>query len=398
MRDSIILFSSILLLNIMGYIFHFFVGRKLGPSDYGIFGSILSLIYLITIPMNTLQMSITKFVSDFKAKNEKGKIVYLFKKSIDKITIISLIITVLFFITSPLIADFLNIEKIGPLLYVGLFLFFAFLLPINRGILQGIQNFKHLGLNYFGEGLIKLLVGVILVYIMGLNGAILAFGFSYMVPFFISFVFLRSFLWKREKFDMKEIYKYSFPMLIMITSLTLFYSIDVILVKHFFDALNAGLYAAISLLGGKIVFFGSISISMVMFPKVAELHSLNGKHRSVLYKSMLLIFLFGLFITLFYLLFPEFSVSLLFGKEYLNIAPMLWIFAAVMTVFSLIYLLCFYNISINKNKFISILILFNILQIGLISLFHNSLWEIIFIMIAIMLLLFLSLLIITFKK
>lgn len=398
MRNSVGLFFSMFVLNIAGYIFHFFVGRTLGPEDYGIFGAVLSLIYIITIPMNTLQTSITNFVSNFKAKNEVNKINYLLKKSLKKAFIISILITALFLIISPLIAYFLNTEKISPFLSVGLFLFFSLILPVNRGVLQGLQNFKELGWNYIIEGIIKLVFGIILIYLIGLNGAILAFGLSYTIPFIISFMFLKPFMKNGEKVDIRGIYKYSFPVLIMLTSLTLFYSIDVILVKHFFSAVDAGYYAAISLLAGKIVFFGSISISMIMFPRVAELHALKSEHRSVLYKSMLLVFLFGAFITLFYFLFPNFSVGLLFGKEYLSIASMMWVFSGMMTIFSLIYLLSFYNMSIQKTKFIYLLVLFNIAQIVLIYLFHNTLWQIIWIMCGIMLSLLLLMWIITLNK
>ncbi len=398
MKDSIILFSAVLFLNIMGYIFHFIVGRTLGPADYGIFGAIMSLIYIITVPMNTLQTSITKFTSNFKVHNETGKIAYLLNRSIKLLFFVSLVATFLFMILSPLFASFMNTEKISPFLSVSLFLFFALLLPINRGVMQGLQNFKSLGWNYCIEGAVKILIGILFIYLWGLNGAVLAFGVSYIVPFFFSFITLNKDLVTPEKFDTKNVYKYSIPVLIMLTSLTLFYSLDVILVKHFFNAVDAGFYAAISLLGGKIVFFGSISISLVMFPKVAELYAMKEEHREVLYKSMLLVTIFGFFITLFYWLFPNFSVGLLFGKEYLNIAPMLWIFAALMTVFSLVYLLSFYNVSIHKNKFIYILILFNILQVVLIYLFHENLWQIVYIMSGTMIALFLLLIFYTFKK
>ena len=69
LKDNFILFISIFILNLFGYLFHFYVGRKLGPEDYGIFGSLLSLIYFIAVPMLAIQTSITEFVSGFKDVN-----------------------------------------------------------------------------------------------------------------------------------------------------------------------------------------------------------------------------------------------------------------------------------------------------------------------------------------
>ena len=70
LKDNFILFSGLFILNILGYFFHFYAGRKLGPEDYGIFGSLLSLIYIILMPLNSLQTIISKFVSNFKVKND----------------------------------------------------------------------------------------------------------------------------------------------------------------------------------------------------------------------------------------------------------------------------------------------------------------------------------------
>ena len=45
-KDNFVLFLATFVLNVLAYVFHIFVGRFLGPGDYGIFGSLLSLIYL----------------------------------------------------------------------------------------------------------------------------------------------------------------------------------------------------------------------------------------------------------------------------------------------------------------------------------------------------------------
>ena len=69
LKDNFILFFGLSVLNILGYLFHFYAGRKLGPEEYGIFGSLLSLIYIIIMPLNSLQTIISKFVSNFKVRN-----------------------------------------------------------------------------------------------------------------------------------------------------------------------------------------------------------------------------------------------------------------------------------------------------------------------------------------
>lgn len=390
LKDNFILFSGLFILNVLGYFFHFYAGRKLGPEDYGIFGSLLSLVYIILMPLNSLQAIISKFVSNFKVKNEYNKIAYLISRSLKKLFIIGVIVTIIFWIVSPLIASFLKIEKLSSLVIVSFIIIWGILVLLIRGLLQGLQKFKLLGLSYIIEGIGKFGCGVLLISLgFGVNGAIGSLVLSYIVAFILVFIFAIKFLrMKKEKFDTWEIYKYALPVFLMLISLTLFYSIDVLLVKHFLSPIDAGYYAALSLLG-KIIFFGSLSVSMVMFPKVSESHILNKDHKNILYKSLLLILSFGGAVSLFYFLFSRFTVNLLFGKDYLEITNLLGLFGIVITIFSLIYILSFYYASINKTKFIYLLILFNLLEAILIWFFHNSLMQIIIILLIIFSILFL---------
>ena len=171
----------------------------------------------------------------------------------------------------------------------------------------------------------------------------------------------------------RDLAKYSFPVLIALFTLTTLYNFDVLLVKHFFSESDAGLYTSASLIG-KIVFFASLSIVMVMFPKVSEFYERNmlSDARRVLNISLVMTLILSLGITGFYLMFPQFVVLVLFGKQFLSISHILWIFALVYSMFSFIYSLCMYNLSIHRYAFIYFIILMNLVEVALIWLFHAS--------------------------
>ncbi|MBL7147633.1 MAG: oligosaccharide flippase family protein [Nanoarchaeota archaeon] len=399
LQDSFIIFSTMMVMNLSGYFYHFYMGRSLGPEEYGILGSLLAILYFIIVPVNTIQTGITNFVSNFKAKGEDGKIAYLYIKAIKKLFIYGVLISLALIILSPLLTSFLHLPSTTPIIILSSMIIFALLIPVARGILQGIQNFKGLGITFITEGLIKLIFGIIFVYIgFKINGAITAIVLSYVFAFILGLILLKPIakIKRKIKFNTKELYKYSLPVLIMLSSLTVFYTVDIFLVKHFFDVVQAGYYAAISLLG-KIAFFASWSISIVMFPKVVELNTTNKKHKHILNKSLLIVLSICIPIILIYFIFSELMVYILFGIKYLKISNMIGWFAIIMSLFSLSYTLAFYNISLNRKKFIYFLIFFNILEIILIVLFHNTLWQIIWILMFIMVSLFLTLLIYTLK-
>ena len=351
-RDNVIFFIANLSMGLLVFLFHFFTGRILGPAGYGVIGVILSIAYIFNIPLTTIQTGIANFTSTFKAKNKTRELNYLFKSSLRRLFIFGIICMILFVILSPLIASYLKI-KVSYLIILSVFILLVFLLPVIRGVLQGLQKFKLLGLNLFSEGLSKFIIGVILVLLgFGIYGATIGIVTSFVIAFFVGYYPLRKFIGDNvKKFDTKKIYKYSIPVLLMLTGLTAFYTIDVLIVKHFFTDVTAGHYVAISTLA-KILFFGSYSITQVMFPKVSELYASNKPHKHLLYKSLLMMLIFLLPITIIYSLFSSFIINLIYGKEYLEVASLLGLFAIVMSLFSLIYTIAFYNLSIKRTKFL----------------------------------------------
>lgn len=388
LKDNLILFIGSISTGVLGFIFHFYMGRILGPANYGVLGVVLSIITIMGIGLNTLQTGITRYTSDLNIKKEYSKINYLRSRLINKLTIYGIIFLTIFLAITPLLAKFLHI-KITPLILISPCVLFLMILPINRGLLQGLQRFKGLSLNLIIEGCIKLFGGIILVLLgMEIYGAIISIVLSYIIPFFVGYYPLKDIIKrKKEKIVTIDIYKFSIPILIALISLTLMYSIDLILVKHFFSEIEAGYYAAASKLG-LILFFATLSISQVMFPKVSELYNKNKNHKKLLYKSLLISLIIIAPAIIIFNVFPKLIVNILFGPKFIDAAQYIGLFSIIIGLFSLIYITVFYNLSINKRRFLHLLLIFNVLQIVLITLFHSSLMQIIYLLIVYMSLLF----------
>ncbi len=394
-RDSFLFFSASMVLNLAGFFYHFYMGRVLGPADYGILGAMLSLLYVILVLFNVIQTSTAKFTSEFHARKHMHKIAYLMVKGLRKLFFFGILGLAVYAAGVFIIPPFARIPVVTYLL-LGIAVPFLFVLPLNRGILQGIQNFKQLSWNMIAEGVGKVGMGILLVALgMGVNGAVLGIVFSHVFALAATFLPLRQFLKHRgEAFETRKVYRYSIPVLLSMLILTFMYSIDVLLVKHYFDEVHAGYYASASLLG-KIVFFASLAITTVMFPKAVALEESKKSSKHILYKSMALVGILIAGALFFTVLFPKFVVLLFFGKAYLSITNILWLFALVFSFFSLAYLLALYNLSQNRGWFVWILAFFLVLEVLGIALFHQSLEEVVIVLVGVMAALFLSLLVYT---
>lgn len=395
-RDSFILFIATMFANVAAFFYHFYMGRVLGPVDYGVLGAVLSIAYIVSVPSIVIQTTLTKFIADLKAKKKNREVNSLYLTALSKLFLFSILIFILFLSLSYFLAEFLRINVLTLIVFSPV-LIFAFLLPVARGLLQGKQEFKKLGFNIFLEAFSKLVFGILLVYIgFHIYGAIVGIVIAFIVAFLYLY-FININIKAKNKFEMSNVYKFGMPVLFSLLILTLFYTVDVFLVKHYFSELEAGYYAALSLIG-KIVFFASVAISTVMFPKVAELYARKKPTINILYKSMLFVSIMGIFIISCYILLPNFIVSILLGNAYLEIAGYLWLFGILMLFFSLTYLLVFYNLSINRKSFLSKLLFILIAEILIIYFYHPSIKAIIFELILLNLSAFVLMLIYTLRR
>lgn len=395
-RDNFILFVSNFVLGVFGYLYQFYLGRALGPEQYGIIGALFAIAYIEGVSFNTILATTTKFTANLKARNEISRINYLFFSLLKYALFLGIAIFLIFLIFSKSISYFLNIRDIMPIILVGLFFIIAVLIPINRGILQGLQHFKALGANFILEGITKVIFVVLLVQLgFGVNGAMIALILSYLIPFVVSYFQVKGLIGdKKEKISLGPLIKYSIPVLFSLFSLTFMFTVDVILVKHLLDPVKAGHYSALSLLG-KVIFFASTSIALVMFAKVSDYHESKKPTLPLFYKSLLLVLAIAVPVTLFYYLFPYFTISFLFGKEYYDIANVVGLFAMFMTVFSLLWVTLLYNLSINRGWLVYIILLFDVSELALIYIYHSTLLQVVTVLLVLALVLFFILLAIT---
>tara|TARA_Y100000310_G_scaffold282397_1_gene303566 strand:- start:316 stop:1548 length:1233 start_codon:yes stop_codon:yes gene_type:complete len=382
LKDNLYLLSGALVINVFGFLFHFYMGRELGPEIYGVLAVLMAFMGILGIPYATLQLSISRYVAKFKIRKEEGKLRYLYKASLRKLNRLFLLLFIALLFVDVFLAKFWRIDY-SLLALTSLMVLVMPFISVTRGFLQGLQKFKALGVSLSYEGLVKFFLSVLLVVVgFSVGGALVGVLASYLVAGIYSYNKISEYrTGNAEKFFTKKLYAYTMPVLFTLLLFTAFYSFDLLLVKHFFSDLEAGYFAVVSVLG-KIIFFASFSVVQVMFPKVVELSEAKKQHRDVLIKSMLLISVIVAPIILLYFLFGGQIISLLFGEEYLPVASLLGFYGIFMALVSLSKLFCFYLLSLKRYFFIFLLALFAILELVLITMLHQSLTQIITILIS----------------
>ncbi len=154
-------------------------------------------------------------------------------------------------------------------------------------------------------------------------------------------------------------------------TITALYSIDIIVVKHYFDAHTAGLYAGVATVA-RIIFFLTGSISQVLIPSV-KLGNSPQQNIQVLRKStLLLVAIGGAALAVFWLV-PGLIMRTLMGNEYAEYAWLLPRLSLVIFIVSVVNLFILYYMALRQYAIGFIAIIGLAVTCGLVGMNHDSL-------------------------
>ncbi len=337
-KNSAIIIIGMFLSNLLAYVFHFYAGRSLGPAEYGVFGALLSLFLIIALPAGAIGNAITKYAAKYNSKKEYGKIGRLRREVVKKAWIYSILLFLVICLLSGFIANYLKINSVIPVIFVGFNLIFAMILPVNRGVLQGMKKFKIYSINTILEAFSRLVLVVILLFFgMGVDGTILAYGLGYFIAFLLIFPFIKETRDSSlDKIEMKPIYRYIIIILIIGFILQSIINLPAIFIKHFLSSELTGYWTA-ALTISRIALFGAGGVGLVMFSEVAGQED-KKERKKIFRKALVLTLLAAAGIGLIIMLFPEIIINILYGADFAGAVPILRLLPLAMIGLSVLQL------------------------------------------------------------
>jgi O-antigen/teichoic acid export membrane protein len=134
-----------------------------------------------------------------------------------------------------------------------------------------------------------------------------------------------------------------------------------------------------------------------MFPLVSERHANGRGYKNLLIASSGLVGIICLLTIGFYFLFPSLIVRLFFGRGFLEATPFLGYFGIFLSLYTLSFLLINFYLSIQKTKAVVLPVMAAVLQVIMIFFFHQNLWQVVWLNIVLVALLFGGLLLFLIK-
>ena len=364
----------------LDYGFNVVAGRLLIPAQYSVLVASISILQILLHVTNVIRNVVAFYMADLRSKAaDSAHLAHFFQRSHRWAWRWGIVATVLLFALSWPIAAVLNFASPAPLWAASLALVMLFVRPITDGTLQGLQRFYQLATVNVTQAVVRLVAAVLLIqWGWQAVGGVLALPIATFSAFGLALYFLRGYAFApptAEAPPLQVSLRYSATTFVGLLLFALLTNSDVMITRAIFSEQEAATYAAVITLG-KINLFISLAIGMVFFPKAIERHNAGRPVRPLLAAAFAAALLPGLALTVLYFLFPAEIVQLVFRNEFANPGLVLGLIGMATTLFAGVNLWLNYALSTGRTAYLVGLGVALLVLWGGIALFHDSLVQV----------------------
>lgn len=329
--NSIYFLLGTAIANFGGFGFRIIVGREFGPDGLGLFSQAILVIGVAsTISLIGLNDGIVKFVSQSRGSGERHKQVGTILTAFSVVVLLSSVLTVVLFLSSPLLSSFFESPRLERILKS-----LIFLIPAKAAISLSAAVFLA-----YERGKFQILIretfpqsGVLIIalFIAWIDGTIFQlvdlYSYVYLVSAGLGLTASILFLSRTDvittqtlrqpKLSPQVLLSFSAPLLLTGFIGMFLNWIDVIVIGFFLDDANIGLYQSAFFLGTSVAIFQGI-IAKGLYPDFGVLlsqedkESVNRKYFSGIRWTIILTVPPVAYLSVF----PAQSLSVIFGSEF----------------------------------------------------------------------------------
>jgi len=375
-RGSAILLLSTGLVAATNLFYNILIARWLGASGFGHASALYTLLMIVTAVTLSFQIVTSKFIA---RNSEAVARAQIYTTLLRRAWQVGIGVAIAIAIFSGYFKAYLNLPAQHDLVLLALAAGIYIPLGVQRGRMQGGYNFGGLAINVVAEVAVKLTVALLLLRLgFGVTGVMIAILLSIVAAYFVGEPGAE---YKRHPGRIKIApFGEGMQAVLYFTGQVVLSNLDILLVKHFFSAVDAGVYAAVALVG-RVVFMLSWSVVSSMFP-VSASHAQNDSQHSVLRTALLLV---GSVTSLFVIavaLAPQQLWVLLLGKQFLlgeivSFSSLVTRYAVMTGIYCIAVVIMMYEISRRIGTAAWVQLAASIALTAMIWFFHHSLSQVI---------------------
>jgi O-antigen/teichoic acid export membrane protein len=377
-RQNLTLFVGGLVAGVGGFVYHAIAGRVLGPATYGQVAFLIAVYSVGTAPALILVLVMARYTATLIARGDAG-VRSLLTRTMRLVAIPGLVAVLVTTLVARPVAEFEHLGSALPVLILGFAIALIWQVAIPRGILQGLQRFTALALN-LGLELVIRTVAVFALLMAGyaVSGAMAAVFIGLAFCFGLGLFSLRDHFRDtgEQRVPLRVMFGFSLTAAAGIIGIQILYNQDVILAEHYLNGHAGGIYGGLNKIG-TILFFLTLSVSQVLFPRVVEAVAKEQHPGRILLQSAGILTALGAGALFVFAVVPGLVVGLLFGPAFKDATPFVLAVGVIGLALSLDNLLIQFFMAVHDRMFMPILAAAVIAEAGLIVLFHAGVGQIV---------------------
>lgn len=385
---SVVLLSGSGLTTAINLAYNIVLAQFLGPKGFGHATVVYTLLTVLSALTLSFQIVSTKLVAQQNSLEAMTAIYRGFHRSA---VACGLSVAAVLLVFQQPIASYLNLPdaRLVALLAIGA----AFYVPLGarRGLIQGTYGFRKLAGNLVLEGAVRLggsfamiVAGYGVRGVIEANAAAIAVAYLAVVP--------KSAPRIPSPLLLSHALRETCQALVFYSGQVLISNCDIVLVKHFFSAYTAGVYAAVAMVGRVILAFSS-SVVNTTFPLVAGEREEVRKDLSVIATALLLVLGIGSLVAFCLCVAPDAVWTFLFGRGFqaadqYSVSSLLALYALATVMYSLSVVIITFEMSYKIANTSWVQLAFSAIVIAAICRYHSSLHQVILVQLYLMVALF----------
>jgi O-antigen/teichoic acid export membrane protein len=256
-----------LVAGVVGLAFQVVVSHRLQPSEYGAVFAAIAAITLLSTPASAFALLMAREASRDRAAGHSVRGAALLSGGSRTLVSAGLVGAVFLGLLANPLAAVMNVPA-AYVFIVAAALPFAWSMPLLLGAFQGEQHFTAFAVLTSSQAILKLIAAVVLGFVLGPVGVVAGIAVATGVVWLAAAVALRGKLLSPPQLAwFRPAMRYLALILPSTIALAILLNADVLVVKHFFSAHDAGEYSAVAALS-RAIYWGATAVAGVLFPKV----------------------------------------------------------------------------------------------------------------------------------
>ncbi len=311
MAGCAVLLSGSTFATLCSFAYNVVIAHFLGPGNYGqavAVYTILTLVSTLTLSFQLLTAKVTAQQESPAARS--AAYIQMHRQA----SVCGAVVAVTLVLFQRQVAGYLHLSS--PFLIFLIAIGAGFYIPLGtrRGFAQGLYGFRRLAANLVLEAAVRLggsaimvLLGTGVTGVIAANAAASIVAWATIAPERASIV--------PGALPLRRVFQEMSQALVFFSGQMLINNSDMVLVKHYFVPVMAGLYAAVALIGRVIYTFSSAIVNS-MFPISAGARHEDRKSLTLIATALLLVFGSGAIMTVVLLMIPPHVWTVFFGAGF----------------------------------------------------------------------------------